>query len=50
MINLKLLSFCFSFGSIYGTHSRGSTEMYVFLDDIVLLGESEEVLNGWLET
>jgi len=47
----KPLSFYATFGCTYETHSRASTEMYVFLaKDIVLLRKLREKLNVRLES
>jgi hypothetical protein len=49
-VNPKHLPFYFNFECTNGTHPRVSTKMYVFADEVVLLGESREELNGRLET
>jgi len=49
-LNTKPLSFHLSVGCTYRTHPRAPRCMLFFADDIVLLGESKEELNGRLET
>lgn len=48
--NPRLLPFYFNYEYTYITHPRGNTEMHVFADDIVRLGDSMEDLNERLET